>query len=78
MQQVPIVKGDAKSISIAAASILAKVTRDHMMEEYDHIYPGYGVSAHKGYGTKEHIKALRQAGPCEIHRRTFITSFVGS
>lgn len=76
MKQVPIIKGDAKSISIAAASILAKVTRDHMMEAYDRIYPGYGFASHKGYGTKEHIQALRQAGPCGIHRRTFIHSFL--
>lgn len=75
-KQVPIIKGDAKSISIAAASILAKVTRDHMMEEYDRIYPEYGFASHKGYGTKEHIRALRQAGPCRIHRRTFIHSFL--
>lgn len=76
MQQVPIVRGDAKSISIAAASILAKVTRDHMMEEYDRIYPGYGFASHKGYGTKDHIQALRQAGPCEIHRRTFLRALL--
>lgn len=74
MKQVPIIKGDAKSISIAAASILAKVTRDRMMEEYDRIYPGYGFASHKGYGTKEHMQALRGAGPCEIHRRTFLKS----
>lgn len=72
MEQVPIVKGDAKSISIAAASILAKVTRDHLMEEYDRKYPGYGFAVHKGYGTKAHIQALEQKGPCEIHRRTFL------
>lgn len=76
MEQVPIIKGDAKSISIAAASILAKVTRDRMMKEYDSRYPGYGFAAHKGYGTKEHIQALRQHGPCAIHRKTFIKGFV--
>ena len=71
-----IVKGDAKSVSIAAASILAKVTRDHMMMEYDEIYPGYGFGKHKGYGTKAHIEALKTLGPCPIHRRSFIGHFV--
>ena len=75
MIQVPIVKGDAKSLSIAAASILAKVTRDHMMEEYDELYPGYGFRAHKGYGTAAHIEALRRLGPCPIHRRSFIKNY---
>ena len=74
--QIPIVKGDAKSVSIAAASILAKVTRDHMMVEYDEIYPGYGFGKHKGYGTKAHIEALKELGPCPIHRRSFIGHFV--
>lgn len=73
--QVPIIKGDAKSVSIAAASILAKVTRDHMMAEYDAIYPGYGFEKHKGYGTAAHIQALKELGPCPIHRRTFIKNF---
>ena len=73
--QVPIIKGDAKSVSIAAASILAKVTRDHMMAEYDSIYPGYGFGKHKGYGTAAHIQALKELGPCPIHRRTFIKNF---
>lgn len=72
IKQVPIIKGDAKSISIAAASIVAKVTRDHMMENYDDIYPGYGFAKHSGYGTKQHIEAIRALGPCDIHRRTFI------
>lgn len=76
IRQVPIIKGDAKSVSIAAASILAKVTRDHMMEAYDERYPGYGFASHKGYGTRAHIRALQEAGPCEIHRRTFITAFI--
>ena len=76
IRQVPIIKGDAKSMTIAAASILAKVTRDRMMEEYDRMYPGYGFAAHKGYGTKEHIQALRKLGPCDIHRKTFIKSFL--
>ena len=74
--QVPIIKGDAKSVSIAAASILAKVTRDHMMEEYDKDYPEYGFAKHKGYGTPAHITALKEFGPTPIHRRTFITKFV--
>lgn len=76
IKQVPIVKGDAKSISIGAASIMAKVTRDHMMMEYDEIYPQYKFAKNKGYGTKEHIEALKEYGPCEIHRRSFIKNFV--
>ena len=76
IMQVPIVKGDAKSVSIAAASILAKVTRDRMMMEYDQIYPEYGFAKHKGYGTAAHIAALKEYGPCPIHRRTFIKKFV--
>ncbi len=71
-----IIKGDALSYSIAAASILAKVYRDRLMREYDIIYPAYGFSKHKGYGTKEHIDALRTVGPSPIHRRSFITHFV--
>lgn len=74
--QVPIVKGDAKSMSIAAASIVAKVTRDHMMEEYDSIYPGYKFAQNKGYGSGEHIEALKRLGPSPIHRRSFIGHFV--
>lgn len=74
--QVPIIKGDAKSISIGAASIIAKVTRDRMMEEYDRLYPQYGFSGHKGYGSKEHIEAIKAYGPCPIHRKTFIKNFV--
>lgn len=76
MKQVPIVKGDAKSLSIASASILAKVTRDRIMEEYDSLYPEYGFAKHKGYGTKAHIDALKENGPCLIHRKTFIKNFV--
>ena len=71
-----IIKGDALSYSIAAASILAKVYRDRLMREYDRLYPEYGFAKHKGYGTKDHIDALRTYGPCPIHRRTFITHFV--
>ena len=63
MKQVPIIKGDAKSISIGAASIMAKVYRDRMMEEYDHIFPGYDFASNKGYGSKEHIEALHRQGP---------------
>lgn len=74
--QVAIVKGDAKSVSIAAASVMAKVTRDHMMQEYDRLYPEYGFAKHKGYGTAAHIAALKEYGPCPIHRRTFIKKFV--
>ena len=73
--QVSIIKGDAKSASIAAASIIAKVTRDRLMVSYDEIYPGYGFAKNKGYGSKEHIEALKTLGPCEIHRRSFITHF---
>ena len=76
VKQVPIIKGDAKSISIAGASVLAKVTRDRIMEEYDKKYPEYGFAKHKGYGTKQHIQALEQFGASPIHRRTFITKFV--
>lgn len=72
IRQVPIIKGDAKSISIAAASIVAKVTRDRMMVEYDSIYPGYGFASNKGYGAAAHIDALRKDGPTPIHRRSFI------
>lgn len=71
--QVKIIKGDAKSVSIAAASIMAKVTRDHMMIEYDKIYPQYGFAKHKGYGTKAHMDAIREFGMCPIHRRSFLT-----
>ena len=73
---VSIIKGDALSYSIAAASILAKVYRDRLMLAYDEQYPEYGFARHKGYGTREHIEALRKYGPCPIHRRTFITHFI--
>ncbi len=72
-KQVKIIKGDAKSVSIAAASILAKVTRDRMMGEYDKLYPEYGFAQHKGYGTKAHMDAIREFGVCPIHRRSFLT-----
>ena len=71
-----IIKGDAKCYSIAAASILAKVTRDRIMREWDKIYPEYGFGSHKGYGTAKHITAIREFGPCPIHRRTFIKKFI--
>lgn len=76
LPQVPIIKGDAKSISIAAASIVAKVTRDRLMAEYDMIYPGYGFSSNKGYGSKAHIEALRTLGKTPIHRNSFIGNFI--
>ena len=74
--QVPIVKGDAKSVSIAAASIIAKVTRDRLMVEYDKIMPEYGFASHKGYGSKSHIEAIQKYGPSPIHRATFIKNFL--
>lgn len=77
MKQVPIIKGDAKSISIAAASIVAKVTRDRMMVELDRFYPEYGFAGNKGYGSAVHIQALKEIGPCKIHRRSFIKNFIG-
>ena len=77
IEQVKIIKGDAKSISIAAASIVAKVTRDRYMVELDKVYPGYGFAKNKGYGTAEHIKALKEMGPTPVHRRSFIHSYRG-
>lgn len=74
--QCAVIKGDAQCLSVAAASILAKVTRDRLMEEYDRQYPEYGFARNKGYGTKEHIEALKRFGPCPIHRRSFIGHFV--
>lgn len=73
VKQVSIIHGDALSISIAAASIVAKVTRDEMMEEYDRKYPDYGFAKHSGYGTKFHMDKLKEIGPCEIHRKTFLS-----
>ena len=75
-KQVSIIKGDAKSVSIAAASIIAKVTRDRLMAEYDKQYPEYGFASNKGYGSADHIAALKKYGPCPIHRRSFIGNFV--
>lgn len=71
-----IIKGDAKEYSIACSSIIAKVTRDRMMREYDAIYPQFGFEAHKGYGTAKHIQAIKEFGPCPIHRKTFIKNFI--
>lgn len=76
IKQVGIVKGDAKSVSIAAASILAKVTRDRFMVEMDKLYPEYGFASHKGYGSKSHIEAIKKYGASPIHRQTFIKNFV--
>lgn len=76
IRQVPIIKGDAKSVSIAAASIIAKVTRDRYMVEMDKEYPGYGFASNKGYGSAAHISAIKELGPCKLHRRSFIGNFV--
>ena len=75
-REVPIIKGDATSYCIAAASIIAKVTRDRQMAEADRLYPQYGFARNKGYGTKEHIEALKKYGPCPLHRKTFIRNFI--
>ena len=75
IQQIPIIKGDAKSISIGAASIIAKVTRDRLMVEYDQIFPEYGFASNKGYGAATHIDMIKKIGPCPIHRRSFIKNF---
>ncbi len=74
--EIPIIHGDAVSYSIAAASIVAKVTRDREMQEIDRQYPEYGFARHKGYGTAEHIAAIRRFGPCPIHRMSFIGKFI--
>lgn len=75
IRQVGIIKGDAKSVSIAAASVYAKVLRDRMMDEYAKQYPQYGFEGNKGYGSAQHIEAIKKYGPCPIHRRTFIKNF---
>ncbi len=77
LKQIPIIKGDAKSISIGAASIIAKVTRDRLMVEYDKVMPEYGFASNKGYGAAVHIEAIKKYGPSPIHRKTFIKNFVG-
>lgn len=76
LPQVPIIKGDGKSVSIAAASIIAKVTRDRLMVEYDKLMPEYGFAGHKGYGSQSHIAAIRQYGPSPIHRMSFLKNFL--
>ena len=76
IRQVPIIKGDAKSISIGAASIVAKVTRDRLMVGYDEVYPEYGFASNKGYGAAAHIEALRKYGPTPIHRKSFIKNLI--
>lgn len=77
IEQRSIIKGDALSVSIAAASIIAKETRDEMLKAYDELYPEYGFASHKGYGTKQHMDAIREFGPLPIHRKTFIKNIVG-
>lgn len=76
IKQVPIIKGDAKSLSIAAASVIAKVTRDRLMVQYEEVLPGYGFASNKGYGSADHMNALREKGPTPIHRRSFIKGIV--
>ncbi|HCM92177.1 MAG TPA: ribonuclease HII, partial [Lachnospiraceae bacterium] len=76
IKQVPIIKGDARSISIASASIVAKVTRDRLMVEYDKEYPEYDLASNKGYGSAKHIEAIKKYGPTPIHRRSFIGNFI--
>lgn len=73
---ISVIKGDAKNYCIAAASIIAKVTRDRMMRQWDEIYPIYGFAKHKGYGTAEHIRILKENGPCMLHRKSFIKNFI--
>ncbi len=77
IEQRSIIKGDALSVSIAAASIIAKETRDEMLKAYDELYPEYGFASHKGYGTKQHMDAIRNLGPLPIHRKTFIKNIIG-
>ncbi len=76
IRQTGIIKGDEASLSIAAASIIAKVTRDRIMAEYDAVYPGYAFASNKGYGTKAHYEGLDAHGPCPIHRRSFLTKYL--
>lgn len=73
---ISVIKGDAKNYCIAAASIIAKVTRDRIMSEWDEVYPAYGFAKHKGYGTAEHIRIIKEIGPCILHRKSFIKNFV--
>jgi ribonuclease HII len=76
IKQVPIIKGDSKSISIAAASIIAKVTRDRIMVAYDKVFPGYGFAENKGYGSQKHIEAIKELGLTPIHRRSFVKNII--
>lgn len=76
IKQLPIIKGDAKSVSIAAASIIAKVTRDRIMTAYDKIFPGYHFASNKGYGSSEHVEAIKRMGPSPIHRSSFLKNFI--
>ncbi len=76
IRQIPIIKGDAKSLSIAAASVIAKVTRDRLMKKYDESMPEYGFASHKGYGSAAHIEAIKKYGPSPIHRQSFISNFL--
>lgn len=73
---ISVIKGDAKNYCIAAASIIAKVTRDRIMREWDEVYPAYGFAKHKGYGTAEHIRVIKEVGPCNLHRKSFIKNFI--
>ena len=73
---ISVIKGDAKNYCIAAASIIAKVTRDRIMREWDDVYPDYGFAKHKGYGTAEHIRTIKEKGPCILHRKSFIKNFI--
>lgn len=76
IKYISVIKGDAKIYSISAASIIAKVTRDRIMREYDEVYPEYGFASHKGYGTAKHIQAIKEHGICNLHRKTFIKNFI--
>ena len=76
IKYISVIKGDAKIYSISAASIIAKVTRDRIMKEYDEVYPEYGFAGHKGYGTAKHIQAIKEHGICPLHRKTFTKNFV--
>ena len=76
IKYISVIKGDAKIYSISAASIIAKVTRDRIMREYDEVYPEYGFATHKGYGTAKHIQAIKEYGICSLHRKTYIKNFI--
>lgn len=76
IRQIPIIKGDARSVSIAAASIIAKVTRDRLMVRYEEEFPGYGFASHKGYGTAAHRESIKRLGACPLHRKTFIKNYI--